>query len=91
MPTVIAEQDPRLDMLVEWISTEGDAPILVRIPRQSALAIVGLVQLATRHPEISASMDEIAHEFVDAVVEQVPPCVAEVMELGWEPAEDVQP
>lgn len=87
--TMIAEHDPQLESLLEWIQTEGDSPILVNIPRQSALAVVGLVQLATRHPGISEMMEAIAREFVNAVSQQVPPAIADLMERGWDAQEDV--
>lgn len=90
MTTVIAEKtDAQLGQLLEWIQTEGDSPILVNIPRQSALAVVGLVQLATRHPGISETMEAIAREFVDAVIRQVPPGIGDLMDRGWDAQEDV--
>ena len=56
-----------------------------------ALAVVGLLQLATRHPALSPAMRSLAHEIADVIECQLAalgPCVREVVRRGWDPAND---
>lgn len=87
MPVVVTE-DLQLQQLMEWIAdSRSDQRIEISLAGDAALAVVGLVQMAARHPEISETMNAIAHEFVEMVAQQCPPAIAEIMEAGWNGAE----
>jgi hypothetical protein len=61
----------------------GAQPVSIELLPSEAMAVVGLVQLALRHPEVSGNTAAIGRGFVRSVAEPFGPAVATVVESGW--------
>jgi len=68
-------------------------PLTIKIPIMEAWTLVAALQMTTRHPGIGESLrqriEQIARQFQGAIT-NVHPEVAEVIEAGWNPAQDVK-
>lgn len=65
-------------------------PIIIQSSINTMMGIVGLVQLASRHPGISPEMRQGARAWVESVriyyLNEGWPALAALIETGWEPA-----
>lgn len=97
----IIEQHPELkkplteqEALALATAAMSDTQLLtVQIPIMEAWTLVAALQMTTRHPGIGEALrqriEKIARQFQGAIT-NVHPEVAEVLEAGWNPAQDVE-
>ena len=72
------------DKLQQWIlDSQGEPPIQIPVPRDAAVAIAGLLQIAVQVNDFGEGMTAIIHDFVDAIAGQMPPEIAEIVDAGW--------
>lgn len=67
-------------------------PVIIQMRLPSIMGIVGLVQLASRHPGVSAEMRRGAREWVESIhtylLNEGLRHLADLIVAGWEPAFD---
>jgi hypothetical protein len=58
-----------------------------------ALALIGLLQLATRHAHLPERQIQVAHNIVDALAEGIAttPALNKLIAAGWQPQYDYNP
>jgi hypothetical protein len=58
-----------------------------------ALALIGLLQLATRHPNLPERQHQVAHNIVDALAEGIAttPALNKLIAAGWQARYDYNP
>ncbi|MCY4429229.1 MAG: hypothetical protein OXC11_02400 [Rhodospirillales bacterium] len=54
----------------------------------NAFALIGQIQLASRHPGNKGQPADIAREFADHLTRDLPEVVQQVIAVGWDPAQD---
>lgn len=75
-------------MLVDYTSMvlerliKEDAAVQVTLAPDTALVVVGIVQMALRHPEITPPVAAVGRQFVDYVRQQLPD-LAPIIDAGW--------
>jgi hypothetical protein len=81
--------DPR----AAWLAAElEDHPgVNLHLDGHSAFTLAGVIQLALRHPALSVAgpIPAQMRDLVGAIAEGLGPGVAAVVEMGWDPANDV--
>lgn len=73
----------------EFVRDIEVAPLVVlEIPPREAMYLVGLLQLALRHPQVQAEQHNavrVAKEIVDSIRAGMPPGVQRSIDGGWDP------
>lgn len=84
-------EDEAIARMVTEIRSLEDRPCELVFPPDVLLRLVGLLQLAGRHPSLTPFHDETLHEVIDAAREYFCDCptVLEVIRRGDDPTEDV--
>lgn len=83
--------EPNLDQFSkELYSLENQKPVVVKLPLIAVFAIVTHVQLASRHPNATSEITEIAISASRQLQEAFNPesCLHQVLEMGWNPEHD---
>jgi hypothetical protein len=69
-----------------------DMPVRVDITPLAGFALVATIQFALRHPQFPPSVGATAEAFARELQQHIAqrlPLVGELMEAGWDPAQDV--
>jgi len=76
-----------LRLMAEELAAMDDEPALLALEPMTAVDIVGLLQLACRHPELSGRLRAQAGAFIDTIREHFADCPAilEVFRRGDDP------
>jgi hypothetical protein len=90
-PIVVELRDDQiLHLMVEEIQALADGPAILMFELGDLFRIVGLLQLASRHPQLDPSNVETIDKMVDAAREYFKDCptVLDVIRRGGDPADD---
>lgn len=74
------------------LSAYKDIEVFVAINIPTALCLISQIQLATRHPDNNGPVRGIAERFcreLQAIVCNLAPDLADIIEKGWNPEYDV--
>lgn len=85
------EVDPTIVVTMAWEILRKDRPMEMVFQPQSIFQLVGLIQLALRHPDLSDELLAVGARFVQAAREYFADCptVLDVIERGEDPRQDV--
>lgn len=81
----------RVMVLAELARSELDGtaePATIKIGPFTAYVLVGLIQLACRHPELHDAQLRAAHRVADPLTTLFGPPLREEIEKGWDPVQD---
>lgn len=89
-----AQEREMIDALAaEMKQLMEQGPIATEVDAITAFQLIGLLQLALRHPELPESQKVRAREFIQSISQIFPPdsVTAQIIEMGWHPEKDIPP
>ena len=75
------------------IENHPNQEIQLAMQLPEVLALIGLLQLATRHPQLPERQAQVAHNIVDALAEGIAttPALKKLIAAGWQQEYDYDP